>query len=435
MHAVTRALIFAGLLLQCFIGKAQDTTRPYCGFAKARAMQGLPTRPMYKTNNPVNDIGQCFIIPVVVHIIHNGGLENIPDYLVQRQIDVLNEDYGYKGRGFSTFPAGGDSTVKPSGGDANIKFYLATIDPNGNPTSGIEHIQSPYTDLVTSDEMLTKGLSSWEPARYLNIWVVKSIDAKTSTGQEQAYSYLASDISNLKDPRADGIVVTYRFFSRMSPYNIGNYRYGRTVTHESGHFFDLMHTWGGDQPGQGGCNDDDGVDDTPDCNGIFYSQFKGHIADSCPDPHQCGYLRLIQDYMDYSEDACMDIFTKGQISKMRDAILKYRFGMITYQNAIATGCQKQFLACNPVSQDALDISPNPSTGKLNIYPHFTSPESGELLVFDMIGRQVLHKALSNIFYNEISIDLSFLANGMYNIVLLTPNQNYFQKLLLQHQGK
>jgi hypothetical protein len=399
---------------------AQDTAKPYCGFGAIRAKQGLGNAPQFKTNNPLTDEGQYFIIPVVIHIIHNGGVENIPDYLVQRQIDVLNEDYGHYGRGYNSFPFGGDS---------KIRYCLATIDPNGNPSSGIEHIQSPFTDLTTDNEMLTKNLSNWDHNRYLNIWVVRSIDASK---QEQGYAYLASDVARMSNPDADGIVVTYRFFGRFSPYAIGNYKYGRTVTHESGHYLNLMHTWGGDGAGEGGCNDDDGVDDTPDCSNPYYSSYKGHIADSCDDPVQCGYVRLIQDYMDYSEDACMDVFTLGQIYRMRQAILKYRFGLTTYQNAIATGCQVMYLQYNIFTEDAFDISPNPSTGMLNLYPHFTGVETGEVYIYDAEGRLMRHITVTGMYTAKVSIDLNWAANGIYNVIIITPKQTYSQKLVLQH---
>jgi len=416
----------AVLLFFCGVANlaiAQDSTkRPYCGFGAIRLKQGLNNHPQFKTNNPANDIGQYFIIPVVVHIIHNGGPENLPDNLVQTQIDVMNEDFGHYGRGYNTFPMGAV---------ANIRFCLATIDPNGNPTTGIEHIKSEYTDLNSDNEMVTKSLGDWDHVRYLNIWVVKSIDGKST---EAGYAYLASDISSLPDPGADGIIVTYQFFGRNNPYSPAAYKFGRAVTHEAGHYFNLLHTWGGDGPGEGGCNDDDGVDDTPDCDGPYYSTFHAGIKDTCDDPVQCGYLRLVADYMDYSEDRCMDIFTQGQINRMRDAILQYRFSLVTYQNAIATGIQSTYLKYNVATDDAFDISPNPGAGTLNLYPNFAQNETGDLYVYDAMGRLVKHLTLNNMKTEKISIDMVWAANGLYNLVLVTPSQTYKQKWILTHAG-
>jgi len=424
---------YSGLLLFfaiCFsqLANGQDSL-PHCGFGPVRARLGLSDHPQFKTNNPTTDEGQTFIIPVVVHIIYNTTAGNLADYLAQSQIDVLNEDYGFYGRGFNTFPIGGDPTIKPSGGDAHIRFSLATIDPNGNPTTGVDHVKSTYADVNSNQEMLTKDLSVWDVKRYMNIWVVKSIDGSAT---EQGYAYLSSDISFLPDKNADGIIVTSAFFGRNNPAEPANYKYGRTVTHESGHYFNLLHPWGGDGPGEGGCNDDDDVDDTPDCDQPYYSMYKP-IPDSCDDPTQCGYLRLVADYMDYSVDRCMDIFTKGQITRMRQAILKDRPSLVTYENAIATGLQSLYLQYNaPPAMDALDILPNPSNGILYLFPNFVQTETGDLYVYDEIGRLVRHVTVSNMKTDKISIDMYWASNGVYNLILVTPGQTYKQKIVLQH---
>jgi len=431
MHRIFLPILSFILFFSILGSNAQDSIiHPHCSFGMMMAKQNLSLHPQFKSNNPTTDDGKTFIIPVVVHIIHNGGKENLPDYLAQTQMDVLNEDYGYYGRGFSPFPVGGDTIVKPRGGDAHIRFALATIDPNGNPTTGIEHIKSTYTDLNSSDEMLTKNLSVWDVNRYMNIWVVKSIDGSAT---EQGYAYLSSDITRLTDRNADGIVVTYDYFGRNNPLEPANYKYGRSVTHETGHYFNLLHTWGGDGPGQGGCDDDDDVEDTPDCSYQFFSMYHGPIADSCNDPMQCGYLRLIADYMDYSVDRCMDIFTLGQITRMRQAILTDRFSLVTYENAIATGLQAFYLKYNaPPVVDALDILPNPSNGLLYLFPNFRQSETGDLYIYDEIGRLVRHVTVPNMKSEKVSINMYWVANGFYNLILVTSNQTYKQKLVVTH---
>ncbi len=402
---------------------AQDSIgQPYCGFGKIKEKIGRNNYPSYKSINSTTDVGQYFIIPVVVHVIYNSTANNISDAIVQSQITVLNEDYGHYGRGYNS---------SPLGSVAKVIFSLASIDPDGNPTPGIDHIQSQYTNVVSDNEMLTKNLSVWDTKRYLNIWVVNSIDQGMTSGTESGYAYLASDVSSLTDKNADGIVVNYKYFGRNTPFNPANYNYGRTTTHETGHYFNLLHPWGLDGPGLDGCTDgNDDVEDTPPCTGEYFSRYRGSTADSCDDPVQCGNnLRLIADYMDYSQDRCMDIFTKGQINRMRQAILTYRPGLVSYENAVATGLQNLYLQYNQPVADAFDIAPNPSSGTLYIYPDFVQDENTDLYVYDIIGKMVKHVSL-NLKNEKTAVSIPDVSNGMYELVLVTPSQTYKQKMII-----
>lgn len=417
---ITFVCFFLGIV-SCW---AQNSNpQPYCGFGKMKTKLGLNSYPSYKSINGTKDIGQYFIIPVVVHVIYDSAKNNISDAIVQSQITVLNEDYGHYGRGYNP---------SPLGTEAKIIFSLAALDPKGNPTIGIEHIQSSsYANISSDSEMRTKDLSVWDTKRYLNIWVVKSIDQNAGAGTETGYAYLASDVPNLTDPNADGIVVNYRFFGRNTPYNIASYNYGRTTTHETGHYFNLLHTWGLDGAGMDGCTDgNDDVDDTPPCSGAYYSKYHGKITDSCDDPIQCGnYLRLVADYMDYSQDRCMDIFTRGQINRMRQAILSYRPGLVSYENAVSAGLKNLYLQYNQPVADALDIVPNPGNGTFYIYPDFLELENADLYIYDQLGRLVSRNTMQ-LKNEKTAVYLPGFANGMYVFKLVTPTQTYQQKMIL-----
>jgi len=414
-------ILFLGLTIKCY---CQDSlSHPYCGFGKMKEFHGLNSYSSSKSINSATDVGQYFIIPVVVHVIHNGGPENLSDADIQSQIPVLNEDFGRTGRGYNS---------SPLGEDAKIRFALATIDPNGNPTTGIEHIKSSYTNMNSDSEMLTKNLSVWDRTRYMNIWVVKSLDQVTSAGDEIGYAYLSSDVQFLQDPNADGLVVSYKYFGRNTPYNPASYQFGRTTTHETGHYFNLLHTWGLDGPGLDGCTDgNDDVDDTPPCEYAYYSKYNGTISDTCDDPVQCdNNLRLISDYMDYSVDRCMNIFTKGQITRMRQSILTDRASLVSYENMVATGLENLYLQYNPPVVDALDITPNPCNGTFYLYPDFVQNENSELYIFDQLGRIVKHFII-NLKKEKTAVEITNAASGMYNLILITPSQIYKQKLILQ----
>ena len=424
-----RYLFACIILLYSFTGRGQN--QPYtdttsygpCGLGYVRHMHGFDTTSV--TERVINDRatnlgGPIYTIPVVVHIIHNGGAENISDSVVHSQITALNENYGYYGQGYTT---------NPLALDCRIRFCLASVDPQGNPSTGIDRVKSVYTDIDPGNEMATKNLSRWDQKRYLNIWVVKSIKTGSTQFITKGYAYLPSDIAGNQDYQIDGVVIDYHYFGRNAPANPVNSRKGNTTTHEIGHYLDLKHPWGGDGPGQGGCDDDDGIDDTPDCDGKYFSQY--NIAtQQCAKPTQCGSVRLIEDYMDYSEDRCSNLFTKGQAIKMRNAIVQYRSDLISLPNEIATGCKVQYVNNNPATQNLLEIHPNPTTGVLDFYPYFTSSQNAEVYVFDGIGRTVMHFELNNLLNDKVQTSIKGLSPGIYELVVVMPQFIHKQKIIL-----
>ena len=271
-------------------------------------------------------------IPVVVHIMHlpseiYGVQSNITVEQIRSQIDVLNEDFGkiFGTRGYN---------VAAVGANTEIEFCLATRDPDGNPSTGI--IRFPYAgsnNFQLAQDRNMKDLSRWPVNRYLNIWVVKSIQSGIL-----GYAYLPEVMAT--DPErsfVDGVVMGAFYFGSRDKQLLGQnfhlsntFAYGRTATHEVGHFLNLRHTWG-----DGGCEIDDGVDDTPLCSGQYFG---------CPPsparPLQCGFNRMVENYMDYSDDACFNIFTLGQKTRMRAALQFYPFraSLVSLANVAATGC-------------------------------------------------------------------------------------------------
>jgi tetratricopeptide (TPR) repeat protein len=235
-------------------------------------------------------------VPVVVHVVYNTSSQNISDAQIASQITVLNQDY----RRMSGTPG---YNTEPVGADVQIEFYLSTIDPSGNTTTGITRTSTSTTGYVYPSTAMkytsTGGYDAWNTNNYLNIWVVNFTDRTLgyATFPAQAGS---SD---------DGVVIKYSAFGNIGaaiyPYNMG-----RTATHEIGHYFDLFHTWGDVND----CSGTDYVDDTPPCSGQYYSGSSG----TCDKPIQCnGQARQTENYMDYSDDRCMDLFTQGQTTRMR----------------------------------------------------------------------------------------------------------------------
>lgn len=247
------------------------------------------------------------LIPVVVHVIHNGtavGVEaNISEAQILQQIRVLNEDFRRRNADSNRTPA----EFVPVAADANIEFVLAKQDPTGLPTNAIVRLQGPKTSYGAEDAVLIGQLSQWNPAEYMNIWVVPL--------NSPLLGYAAFPTSTLPGlnfaPFAairDGITVDYRFFG-TGPGTVVNTK-GRTATHEVGHYLGLRHIWG-----DGGCEVDDFVLDTPNQDNPNQT-----ICNENPSRFSCGNSNMIQNYMDYTPDACMNLFTKGQVDRF-DVVL------------------------------------------------------------------------------------------------------------------
>lgn len=252
-------------------------------------------------------------IPVVVHVIHNGEAigvaPNITDAQVESQITVLNQDFRkmLDTRGYNT---------NPVGADVEIEFVLAKVDPNGNPTNGIDRVnsgQSSWYD-IEIDETL-KPATIWDPTQYMNMWSVKF-----SSPDVLGYAQYP-DASGLQGLNAsggasntDGVVSSYAVFGSSdfgsSFLLAAPYDKGRTMTHEVGHFLGLRHIWGdgtGDEKKNiPDCTASDYIEDTPQAGWEHYSC---GTFDTCP---ASPGIDMPENYMDYTEDACMNIFTEGQ---------------------------------------------------------------------------------------------------------------------------
>ena len=236
-------------------------------------------------NNRVD--GAVITIPVVVHVIYNNSSENISNAQIQSQIDVLNEDFRRTNSDANT--------IWQQVADTQIEFCLSKVDPNGNSSIGITRKASSRTSWGTNDAMKNSsqgGVDPWDTSQYLNIWVCNI------GGGILGYAQFPGGSA-----ATDGVVNSPQYFGRTgtatAPFNLG-----RTATHEVGHFLNLRHIWG-----DGGCGIDDFVSDTPESDASNGGCATTHVS--------CGSLDMVQNYMDYSNDSCMNLFTQGQKSRMR----------------------------------------------------------------------------------------------------------------------
>jgi len=241
----------------------------------------------------VTSLRSAINIPVVVHLVYNAAAENLTDAQIQSQIDVLNEDFNKQSKELAT----STSIYKNSAANVGITFCLASVDPKGKFTKGIERKQSTRSTWGTSDIVKFSslgGLDAWESKNYLNVWICNI------GGGSIGYSQFPGG-----SPNSDGIVIDYRFFGRIG--SLKPFDKGRTLTHEIGHWLNLIHIWGDSQCG------DDRVDDTPTHHNANYG---------CPSvpfvSNSCGsaITEMTMNFMDYVNDACMYLFTEGQKARM-----------------------------------------------------------------------------------------------------------------------
>jgi hypothetical protein len=280
--------LFQSLGLRCGtrVGGSTQELRP----PSDCSLSSTTIRPEYE---PAGNV--LYRIPVVVHVlIATNGQGQISDALIHSQIDVLNEDF--------LALAG---TLGENGNDARIEFFLATVDPSGNPTTGITRT---VNDSWFNDTGNYYDLLRWDPDNYLNIYT------NSASG---ALGYVPDlPQGGIVGANSDRVVVLWSAFGRNAP--IGPpYDLGRTATHELGHYFGLYHTFDGGCGSASACftTGDRICDTNPESGPVF----------GCPTSHSsCGSPDPFHNYMDYSDDDCYEEFTPQQVNRMRCTLENWR---------------------------------------------------------------------------------------------------------------
>jgi hypothetical protein len=257
-----------------------------------------------------------YVIPVVIHVLYNTPTQNISDAQIASQITALNKDYSKTNDNFS---AATPSAFQALAGATSIQFVLAKRDPNGSPTTGIIRKSTNVVAFNDNDDMKYSakgGIEGWDPTQYLNIWVCKLV------GSTLGYAYYPGASADI-----DGAVISYECFGTIGTVS-PPFHLGRTVTHEIGHYLNLKHIWG-DASTQ--CTGTDFVDDTP----------QHHAANTgchtypykvCPATGDDGEMYM--NYMDYSDDDCMSMFSQGQVNRMMTALTNSRASLLSSKGGL-----------------------------------------------------------------------------------------------------
>lgn len=271
------------------------------------------------------------IIPLVFHVVHTYGSENISDAQILDAVRIMNEDFQKLNADTSSIVQAFKSII----GNTQFKFRMARLDPNGNCTNGIVRVFSP-SHLLGNEN--TKAIApAWPRDKYVNVWVVSKLENGAG-----GYTFLPSTASF--QPANDGIILLHTQFGSIGTSN-GSTLARRTLPHEMGHFFNLNHTWGGSNTPGVSCGNDN-VNDTPTTEGV--GDFSCNTAQVT-----CNSLDNVQNIMDYA--SCPTMFTVGQSTRMNNCAtsntFSFRKNLWQAANLVTTGTNDGFTdtLCAPLA--------------------------------------------------------------------------------------
>jgi hypothetical protein len=359
--------------------------------------------------------GETYRIPVVVHIIYNGEEQNVSDEKVFEQIEILNQDY----RRLNSDASETRNEFLPVAADAGIEFYLADFDPDGNATSGITRTQTDvgsfWLSLTNMKSSSTGGADAWDVNHYLNIWVCNMaipivnlpLVLGFATPPEGAPNWPSG--SSAEEPDQDGVVIHYGVFGSVENASgaLAAVNRGRTATHEVGHYLGLRHIWG-----DGDCSADDGLSDTPFAADAS-QQTCDYNSNTCTDSPQ-DFPDMIENYMDYSDENCMNMFTAQQVEAMRFVIENFRQDLLLSSKSKA---QKN---------DLSRIYPNPAHEFIRLELPDFGKQSYKYMFRDISGRTSKRGWL-----DSLELQVSDLTPGSY-FLFIEGESNYFVHKVVLH---
>ncbi|MFZ4784537.1 MAG: M43 family zinc metalloprotease, partial [Flavobacteriales bacterium] len=356
-------------------------------------------------------------IPIVFHIIHQWGEENISDEQIFDAVRILNEDYN-KDNADTTLIVHDFDTICA---DVKIKFCLPTKDFEGNCTNGIDRIASPETFIGDDGSKL----NAWPRDRYLNVWVVSSMEDGVA-----GYAYYPSAVSGGIGAMRDGVIILHQYIGSIGTGQPGR---SRALTHEVGHWLNLQHPWGDNNNPGVVCGDDD-VTDTPETMGWDFCDLNGAICNP-------GVFENVQNFMDYSY--CSVMFTEGQKERIRAAAAQALAGRSTLwseSNLIFTGCDGSVAECAPIPNfyadrfvvcvgDEVTFINNTGGGVATSYnwtfqDGVTSTDEDPTIVFNTPGWKTVTLVASNEYGSE--------SKTIIKSVFVSPNPNWYNGLQFEN---
>lgn len=381
-------------------------------------------------------------IPVIFHIIHTGQAvgsgRNISLAQVNSQITVLNNDFRKLNTDFSTYVT--QTAFSSVAADCEINFCAAKVSPTGTVLAeyGVDRINAtskgwtspPYSGLnPTYIEGTIKPQSSWDPTKYLNIWILEFNDGVLGYAQFPTVPTGTSPITDMVGmggaANTDGVAFDYKYVgttgTATAPFNKG-----RTAVHEIGHWLGLRHIWGDDGTS---CSGSDYATDTPNQADENYgcpTTNGSVITDGCS---ATSPGVMYQNFMDYSDDKCMVMFTAGQKARMQACMANCsrRTSLNTSTVCIApNGVQE-----NNISNVEMTIFPNPTNGELNITLDLLNTQDFTISIVNTLGQVV--KEIKQVQSNggTVKVDLSNQSAGVYFVTYKSKTSSKTKRVILQ----
>jgi hypothetical protein len=336
-----------------------------------------------QVNSP---LPQTIIIPVVIHVIYFNGTQNISEDQVNSQIEALNQNFNMENADIATIP----KAFLPLAAATNIRFALAKTDPDGRPTNGITRKRSSIERWTDDDHIKYTsfgGINAWDTHHYLNLWV-----SNLSGGLLGYASFPGAPAET------DGVVIRYDVFGTRGIAGKGQFNKGRTAVHEVGHWLNLIHLWGDVDCGS------DEVDDTPPQRGYnrgcpSFPRLNNDCAAANPNGE------MFMNFMDFSDDACMKMFTYGQRQRMLKLFEKdgLRNEMLS-SKALGEPYNLTSPALPEIPAASIKVYPNPVAETLNF-------QAGkDYIIFSADGRSAATGIISK---GQNTLSVSSLKPGLY----------------------
>jgi hypothetical protein len=441
-------LIFCSALSQNSNGQQVPIRK--CGSPKVNpsyeeAFQGMLQKHQQFANARTASV--VYNIPIIFHVLHSGVAvnsisattgRNLNAAQINSQINILNADYRKLNSDFSTYVK--QSSFVAASADIEVNFCAVKVSPTGAVLAepGIDRIAVstkswtalPYS--MSYIESTVKPGSSWDPTKYFNVWILEFGGADVGTLGYAQFPTIPSGTSPVTDmvgqggaANTDGVVIDYHYIGNTgtvsSPYNKG-----RTLTHESGHWMGLWHIWGDEN----NCTGSDYVADTPNQQGENYtcpSTNGAVVTDGCATTSPGA---MYQNYMDYSDDKCMVMFTAGQKARMQAVMANCVRRLSLNTSTVCTVSSVTGIEEN-VSNIEMNVYPNPTNGELFVDINLLDVQDFTISIINTLGQTV--KEVKQIQSNggKIKIDLSDKNTGIYFVTIKSKYGSKIKRIILQ----
>jgi hypothetical protein len=348
-------------------------------------------------------------IPVVIHVVARDGFNPVSQGQALQQLDVLNNDFAAKGDNIGKLLDEFESLVAP----ADIHFCLATVDPSGQPTSGITFtstaVQFIGTEVGFEGRRVIQydqlgGKSGWDASRYINIWVGECLNILGSATMPGSANF----------EEEIGIIIDINHFGAFGDAGHYNeYDRGHTLTHEMGHFLGLKHIWGDGNIAD--CLDSDDIDDTPNQAGPYYG---------CPEGEQlsCELNDMYQNFMDLTDDRCLAAFTFGQVARMNSTL------DLIYPDLVSSTSCNSTVANFDEWFDELVWSTDAVNHKIIVYHSEGASGSKDIRVFGTDGKMWFEREWND--DRSMLINLSNVATGVYVVNITMGDECRSRKVVM-----